>query len=99
MKVLITGMAGFVGYHLATTLAQSGIEVSGVDSLTDYYPVSLKKARLASLESEYQITNFRVNLANRNHAKKLFQKFCPDVVVHLAAQPGVRRPVDKFSYT
>jgi UDP-glucuronate 4-epimerase len=98
MKVMITGMAGFVGYHLATTLAQSGIDVTGVDSLTDYYPVSLKKARLANLESEYQIRNFRVNLANRGHAEKLYQKVCPDVVVHLAAQPGVRLPVDKYSY-
>lgn len=98
MKVMITGMAGFVGYHLAATLAQSGFEVTGVDSLTDYYPVSLKKSRLTNLESEYQIRNFRINLTNREHAEKLFQKIRPEVVLHLAAQPGVRLPVEKYSY-
>ena len=96
MKVMITGIAGFVGYHLATTLAQRGFEISGVDSLTDYYPVSLKKSRLTNLESEYQIINFRINLSNKKHAEKIFQKIRPDVVVHLAAQPGVRLPVDKY---
>lgn len=98
MKVMITGIAGFVGYHLATTLAQAGFEVTGVDSLTDYYPVSLKKFRLRNLESEYQIRNFRINLSNKKHAEMLFQQICPDVVVHLAAQPGVRLPVEKYSY-
>ena len=98
MKVLITGMAGFVGYHLAATLAQSGFEVTGVDSLTDYYPVPLKESRLTNLESEYQIRNFRINLSNKELAEELFQKIRPDVVVHLAAQPGVRLPVDKYSY-
>jgi UDP-glucuronate 4-epimerase len=98
MKVMITGMAGFVGYHLAATLAQRGFEVTGVDSLTDYYPVSLKESRLTNLESEYQIRNYRINLSNKELAEELFQKIRPDVVVHLAAQPGVRLPVDKYSY-
>ena len=95
---MVTGIAGFVGYHLATALADAGFEVTGVDSLTDYYPVSLKKFRLRNLESEYQVRNFCINLSNKKHAEKLFQQICPDVVVHLAAQPGVRLPVEKYSY-
>ncbi|MBY6111420.1 NAD-dependent epimerase [Halomonas sp. DP1Y21-3] len=90
MKVLVTGMAGFIGSTLAARLARDGLEVVGVDNLNDYYDVSLKKARLARLEKLQNVRFVRLDLANREGVDRLFADERFDRVVHLAAQAGVR---------
>lgn len=93
-KVLITGAAGFIGFHLAKRLLSLGASVCGIDNLNDYYDVSLKEARLAILEKELVFTFVRGDLANEAAVTKLFENFRPDIVVNLAAQAGVRYSID-----
>lgn len=93
-KVLVTGAAGFIGFHLAKRLLSLGASVCGIDNLNDYYDVSLKEARLAILEKEQAFTFVRGDLANEAAVTKLFEDFRPDIVVNLAAQAGVRYSID-----
>lgn len=93
-KVLVTGAAGFIGFHLAKRLLSLGASVCGIDNLNDYYDVSLKEARLAILEKETSFTFVRGDLANEAAVTKLFEDFRPDIVVNLAAQAGVRYSID-----
>ena len=90
MRVLVTGVAGFVGYHLAQRLLADGIQVYGIDNLNDYYDVALKKARLDRLVTQPGFTFEFVELSDRQAVAKLFQTKPFDAVVHLAAQAGVR---------
>jgi UDP-glucuronate 4-epimerase len=93
MKVLLTGAAGFIGYHVALKLLARGDTVIGVDNLNDYYDVSLKQARLASIQAHTNAKNFsfaKLDLAENLATQKLFEAEKPDRVVHLAAQAGVR---------
>lgn len=93
-KVLVTGAAGFIGFHLAKRLLSLGASVCGIDNLNDYYDVSLKEARLAILEKEPAFTFVRGDLADEAAVTKLFEDFRPDIVVNLAAQAGVRYSID-----
>lgn len=93
-KVLVTGAAGFIGFHLAKRLLSLGASVCGIDNLNDYYDVSLKEARLAILEKEPAFTFARGDLADEAAVTKLFEDFRPDIVVNLAAQAGVRYSID-----
>src|SRR5437588_4341168 len=89
MKVLVTGVAGFIGMHCARRLLARGDEVIGVDNLSPYYAVELKRARLKQLEQRA----FRVHeldIANAAPLRALFEREKPQAVLHLAAQPGVR---------
>lgn len=88
--VLVTGAAGFVGFHLATRLLNDGREVVGVDSLNDYYDRRLKDARLAELQRRQGFRFVHVDLADRARTTALFDELKPEVVAHLAAQAGVR---------
>lgn len=93
MKVLLTGVAGFIGYHVAVKLLSRGDMVLGVDNLNDYYDVRLKEARLASIQAQTNAANFSfitLDLAEEAATQKLFETEKPDVVIHLAAQAGVR---------
>ncbi len=90
MKVLVTGSAGFIGYHTSKLLLSRGDEVVGLDNLNDYYDPALKQARLEQLR---HFENFRfahVDITERPVLERLFQEVRPQRVVHLAAQAGVR---------
>jgi UDP-glucuronate 4-epimerase len=94
MKILVTGAAGFIGYHLAQRLLSQGQQVYGIDNLNDYYDVTLKKARLAQLQSHSEFTFQQLDLSDRAGISQLFQNQKIDRVVHLAAQAGVRYSLD-----
>jgi len=99
MKVLITGVAGFVGYHLAHRLLSEGGQVHGIDNLNDYYDVSLKKDRLSQLHSQAGFTFQLLDLSDRAGMNQLFQTQPFDYVVNLAAQAGVRYSLQNpFAY-
>lgn len=89
MKVLITGVAGFIGFHLAKRFLQEDIKVVGLDNLNDYYSVELKKNRLAQLKSP-QFQFYHLDLADDSSLEQLFQKEQPTHVINMAAQAGVR---------
>ncbi len=93
MKVIVTGAAGFIGYHVTLKLLERGDTVLGVDNLNDYYDVALKQARLASVEAHPNAARFKfakLDLADRDGTAGLFATEQPQRVVHLAAQAGVR---------
>ena len=88
-KILITGAAGFIGFHLSQKLLKEGYEIYGIDNLNDYYDPALKQARLVQL----QVSNFKfqqLDLQNYEGLTKVFTEFQPDIVINLAAQAGVR---------
>ena len=98
--VLITGAAGFVGFHLASRLLDSGIAVTGFDNVNPYYDVRLKHARLARLAASPQFRFIAGDLADQKAVAALFEAVQPRHVVHLAAQAGVRHSIDNpFAYT
>ena len=89
-RVLVTGVAGFIGFHLAQRLLQDGCHVTGIDNLNDYYDVTLKKDRLKQLKTHDKFTFFKTDLADGDAMKDIFQSTPFQVVVNLAAQAGVR---------
>ena len=90
MKVLVTGVAGFIGMPTARSLLARGATVVGVDNFDPYYDVALKEARLATLSGQRGFSFQRIDLANAATTAKLFRDHAFTHVVHLAAQPGVR---------
>ncbi|MGY6038299.1 NAD-dependent epimerase [Aeromonas sp. AE23HZ002T15] len=99
MKYLVTGAAGFIGFHVAQRLCADGHRVVGIDNLNDYYEVSLKEARLARLQPLPGFRFERMDLADRNAMARLFACERFDRVIHLGAQAGVRYSLDNpFAY-
>ena len=88
--ILVTGAAGFIGFHLANKLLDAGHDVIGYDSVNDYYDPDLKEARLAILRNYKKFTFFRNDLLDEQVLAKVFDDHSPRLVVHLAAQAGVR---------
>src|SRR5262245_9462399 len=90
MKVLVTGTAGFIGSFVAERLLARGDTVVGVDNLSPYYDVSLKRARLERLHNQFRFENHVIDIADRARLSALFEREKPDRIVNLAAQAGVR---------
>ena len=89
-NVLVTGAAGFIGFHLAKRLLEKGCRVAGLDNVNPYYDVALKEARLEILKKQARFTLIKGDLAERKQLNDLFSRSGFDVVVNLAAQAGVR---------
>ncbi|MGM0985712.1 MAG: NAD-dependent epimerase [Pseudomonadota bacterium] len=94
MKLLITGMAGFIGHAVARRLSGLGHEILGIDNLNDYYEVSLKQARLDDLASCEDVRFLKLDLTDREGMEALFAEHRFDRVIHLAAQAGVRHSLE-----
>jgi UDP-glucuronate 4-epimerase len=90
MRILVTGAAGFIGYHTAKALLDRGDEVVGLDNLNSYYDSSLKEARLGLLQGRNGFSFHKLDLADRAGMERLFAETRPQRVIHLAAQAGVR---------
>ena len=100
MTVLVTGAAGFIGYHVAAALLARGEDVVGIDNLNDYYEVSLKEARLARLTPHKAFRFEHIDISDRDAVHGLAERyFGIDRIVHLAAQAGVRHSlIDPYTY-
>jgi UDP-glucuronate 4-epimerase len=90
MRILVTGVAGFIGMHVAMRLLADGHEVIGLDNINDYYDVRLKQARLAHIGSPNQFHFHKLDLVDRDGINTLFAETRPEIVINLAAQAGVR---------
>ena len=91
---LVTGAAGFIGYHVARRLLERGDRVVGLDNMNDYYDPTLKEARVAELEQLEGWTFVRLDLEDREGMAGLFERYAFDRVIHLAAQAGVRYSIE-----
>ena len=89
-KILITGSSGFIGFHLAKKLLEKGNKVHGYDSMNSYYDVKLKKDRNKILKKYKNFSFTRSKIENKKILEKIFKVFKPNIVIHLAAQAGVR---------
>ena len=94
MKILVTGVAGFIGFHLSKSLLDDGYEVLGIDNLNDYYDPKLKHARLNQLIPYKNFTFQKIDIADRALLTHSFNSFNPNKVVNLAAQAGVRYSIE-----
>ena len=95
MRVFITGTAGFIGFHLAELLLQEGHDVAGYDGLTDYYDVTLKARRHSLLGQHARFSATEAMLEDTAALDAAIDAFAPEVIVHLAAQAGVRHSIEK----
>ena len=93
--ILVTGSAGFIGYSLSAKLLNDGFNVIGIDSISDYYDVNLKKQRHNLLKQKNNFSCYEIDLHNFKELEKVFKEHAPDVVIHLAAQAGVRHSILK----
>ena len=93
-KILVTGAAGFIGFHLCKSLLDDDYEILGIDNLNDYYDPNLKLARLDQLKPYGNFTFEKVDIADRDSLTQSFQSFNPNKVVNLAAQAGVRYSIE-----
>ncbi len=94
-KILITGAAGFIGYHAALNLLKNGYGVIGIDNINDYYDVNLKYKRLELLNEESVLNSFnwefiKADLVDKSYLMNIFDKYKPEIVLNFAAQAGVR---------
>ncbi|MBT6113652.1 MAG: NAD-dependent epimerase/dehydratase family protein [Candidatus Marinimicrobia bacterium] len=93
-KILVTGAAGFIGYHLCKSLLEDDYEVLGIDNINDYYDPNLKLARLEQLKPYKNFKFEKVDISDRESLTQSFQSFNPNKVVNLAAQAGVRYSIE-----
>jgi UDP-glucuronate 4-epimerase len=95
MKIFVTGSSGFIGFHLSKKLLEIGHNVHGFDSMNNYYDVKVKKARLKILKKYKKFSFTKSKLENRKTLSSVILKFKPTIIVHLAAQAGVRYSIEK----
>lgn len=95
MRILITGAAGFVGFHLSKSMLNKENEVVGIDNLNDYYETNLKTTRLDILKKMDGFTFHKIDLKDKANVDAIFEKYKPEYVVNLAAQAGVRYSIEK----
>ena len=95
MKIFITGTAGFIGFSLARTLLESNHTIHGYDGITNYYDIKLKNNRNKILKKHKKFSFTKGMLENKNLLNKVIVKFKPEIIIHLAAQAGVRYSIDK----
>jgi UDP-glucuronate 4-epimerase len=93
-RVLITGAAGFIGFHLSMRLLKNGCHVTGIDNLNHYYDVKLKEARLEKLTSFENFSFYKMDISDKKSLEEIFNNTKYDVVVNLAAQAGVRYSIE-----
>ena len=93
-KILITGAAGFIGFHLSKSLLDDGYQVFGLDNINNYYDINLKHSRLNLLKKYSNFTFEKIDISDRENLLKVFLNFSPNKVVNLAAQAGVRYSID-----
>lgn len=94
MKILVTGVAGFIGMHVAEKLLQRGESVVGIDNLNNYYDTSLKMARIEQLTKHTNFRFYKLDISDRQAVEKFFEKEKPLRVINLAAQAGVRYSIE-----
>ena len=94
MKILVTGAAGFIGFHAAKQLLERGDTVIGLDNFNDYYDVGLKDSRAAILDDYASFKMVRLDLTDRDGIENLFKDEGFEKVIHLAAQAGVRYSIE-----
>lgn len=94
MKILVTGAAGFIGFHSSQYLLDRGDSVVGIDNMNDYYDPSLKEARLLKLKNDDNFSFHKVDITDKNAIDNIFESESPDYVIHLAAQAGVRYSIE-----
>ena len=95
-KILVTGAAGFIGYHVALKLLEQGEDVVGIDNMNAYYDVKLKKARVNNLNAKSNFKFYQIAIEEHTQVKDVFSQEGFDRVIHLAAQVGVRSPPSEF---
>jgi len=99
MKYLVTGVAGFIGSHVAVKLIESGHDVVGIDNMNAYYDVSLKEYRLSQFKDNDNFSFIKIDISDRDRMNELFKVEKFDIVIHLAAQAGVRHSLQApFDY-
>lgn len=92
--IIVTGAAGFIGFHVAKTLIKQGLSVIGIDNFTPFYDPALKTARWAVLQNHPLFLGKKLDLSENEKVRELFETSQPDHVIHLAAQPGVRYSIE-----
>jgi len=90
VKILVTGAAGFIGFHTCKKLCEEGYEITGIDNINNYYDIGLKQSRLELLKEFNNFKFIRTDLTDKIELSTIFEKTNPDIVINLAAQPGVR---------
>ena len=93
-KIFISGSSGFIGFHVAKKYLDKGFKVCGFDSMNNYYDVKLKKSRLRILRNYKNFSIIKGNLENKKILSKSINKFRPSIIIHLAAQAGVRYSIE-----
>ena len=96
MRIVVTGAAGFIGAHLTQSLVLHGHDVLPIDNFSSYYALDLKKLRVSDLISPLGLSVKVNDLSNISKTRELISEYEPDSIIHLAAQPGVRIPVQQY---